>query len=119
MVIENPKDLDVGTYSAFLSGQYVKAVAHPYNRLMNYSVLVSDKPYSTIKPDFDKFEDYHSEIVDRVQRTNISLLQGNPSIMGPSVKNNIMVQTGDRFDEELDLMDDDERKAAEKHMGIR
>lgn len=110
MVIENPDDLAVGAYSAFLTGQYIKAVAHPYNRLLNYSILISKKPYSTVKPDYEKFENYHEEIVDRVQRTNISLLQGNPSIMGPSVKNNIMIQTGDRISEELELMDDEEKK---------
>ena len=111
MVIDNPKDLEVGTYSVWLSGRYTRAIAHPYNRLLNFCILVSDKPYSTVKPDYTRFENYHEEIVDRVQRTNISLLQGNPSIMGQSVKNNIMVQTGDRISEELALLDDDEKKA--------
>ena len=110
MVIENPEDLAVGSYSVFLSGQYIQAIAHHYNRILNHSILISDKPYTTVKPDYDKFENYHEEIVDRVQRTNISLLQGNPSIMGPSVKNNIMIQTSDRISEELELMDVDEKK---------
>ena len=110
LVIDNPDDLNIGAYSVFLSGRYIKAIAHPYNRLLNFSVMISDKPYSTKEPDYERFEKYHEEIVERIQRTNISLLQGNPSIMGQSVKNNIMIQTGDRISEEFALMDDDEKK---------
>lgn len=110
LVIVNPENLEVGHYSVFLSGKYSRAMAHPFNRLLNFSILTSEKPYSTAEPDYGKFEDYHEEIVDRVQRTNLALLQGNPSIMGQSVKNNIMVQSGDRVGEELDLYDEREKE---------
>lgn len=109
-VVDDPNNLVVGMYSVWLNGRYDETIAHPFNRMLNFNVLISDKPYKTEEPDIGKFEKKNEDIVDRVQRTNISLLQGNPSIMGQSVKNNIMVQTGDRISEELDLYNEEERK---------
>lgn len=110
IVIDDPSALTIGIYSMWLEGQYETVHQHPFNPMLSYIRLSNETPYETLEPDYEMFENYHEEILDRIQRTNVINLQGNPTIMGPSVRNNIMVQTGDRLKEEWDLLTDDEKK---------
>ena len=106
IVIDDPGTLRIGVYTIWLEGQFETVVQHPYNPMLSYIRLSNDTPYDTLEPDYEMFEKYHEEILDRVQRTNITNLQGNPTIMGPSVRNNIMIQTNDGLKEEWDLLSD-------------
>lgn len=110
IVIDDPNALTMGMYTIWLEGQFETVHQHPFNPNLSYIRLSNETPYETLKPDYEMFEEYHGKILDRIQSTNVTNLQGNPTIMGPSIRNNIMVQTGDRLKEEWDLLSDDEKK---------
>lgn len=109
MVIDGDTTLIVGTYSAWVDARYEKVYQHPFNPVLSFIKFSNKTPYETERPDQKRFEEYHERILDRIQRTNVTNLQGNPTIMGPSIRNNIMVQTSDRLKEEWDLLTDQER----------
>jgi len=48
-------------------------------------------------------------MLNRISITNNTLLQGNPSIVGSSVKNNLTILTQERVFESLEMMTDEDR----------
>jgi len=109
LVIDSPDILTLGVYSVWLRGTYDLAIPHNYNKTMDYRVIGIDIPYITTNPDHKQFEKYSREMLNRISITNNTLLQGNPTIVGQTVKNNLTILTKERISEELDSLSDEER----------
>lgn len=110
-VLANPDCITLGVYSIWLTGHYERVVHHPFNSLLDFRILFDEKPYVTADPDHERFERYYREMLNRISITNNTLLQGNPSIMGQSVKNNLTILTKERVTEELEMLNDEEKMA--------
>jgi len=111
LIIDAPSGLVVGTYSVWLNGEYDRTIPHPYNALLDYRIISNDLPYKTELPDHKQFEKYKRDMLNRIAVTNNTLLQGNPSIMGQSVKNNLTILTKARVNEEFEMLSDAEQLA--------
>jgi len=109
LVIDDPDVLTMGVYSVWIYGKYDRSIPHPYNFTMDYRVLSNSIPYVTINPDHKQFEKYSREMLNRISITNNTLLQGNPSIVGQTVKNNLTILTKERISEELESLTDEEK----------
>jgi len=116
-LVVDPSIVTVGVFTVWIKGRFDKVRRHEYNPVLNYRLVMDDTEYTTGAPDLGRFANHHEQMLDRIQRTNLDLLRSNPSIMGGSVKQNIMVHSSDRTMESFELLDGDEKARIIEEMG--
>ena len=107
--VQGPENLRVGMLSLWVSGRYERLVRHPLDSLLHHQVYYNDIEYECEGLDMEKFESHHKQTIMRIQDDDINLLQANPSIGGPMVKDSLFVVSSEQKQMDIDLMPDEIR----------
>lgn len=96
--------------SLWVQGKYQRLVRHPLISLLHHQVYYNGVEYETENLDMEKFESHHKMTIMRIQDDDINLLQANPSIGGPMVKDSLFVVSSEQKQMDIDLMPDEVRE---------